>query len=92
MEMRARVSDNLFADHGQVCCASCGHELAPVGKSWKKAAAVSNVPAAKLPGAGSNVEPRTVLRRFSCPHCGHLLDTEVALPEDPFLEDVVIPA
>ena len=27
--------------------------------------------------------------RFACPQCGHLLDTETALPEDPFLEDVV---
>ncbi|HEY1748590.1 MAG TPA: acetone carboxylase subunit gamma [Xanthobacteraceae bacterium] len=87
--MRVRVSESLFAERGQVCCASCLHALAPVGQSWKKAAAVSTVGAAKLPGAGSNVEPRTVLRRFSCPRCGYLLDTEVALPEDPFLEDVV---
>jgi acetone carboxylase gamma subunit len=42
-----------------------------------------------LPGAGSNVESRVVLRRFSCPRCGHLLDTETALPDDPFLEDLV---
>jgi acetone carboxylase gamma subunit len=88
--MRTRISDSLVAESGQVCCASCLHALAPVGQSWKKAAAVSNVPAAKLPGAGSNVEPRAVLRRFSCPRCGHLLDTEVALPDDPFLEDVVV--
>lgn len=40
-------------------------------------------------GAGSNVEPRVALRRFACPQCGHLLDTETALPEDPFLEDIV---
>jgi hypothetical protein len=43
----------------------------------------------KNAGAGSNVEPRVVLRRFACPRYGHLLDTEAALPEDPFLEDVV---
>jgi acetone carboxylase gamma subunit len=72
--MRVRVSESLFAERGQVCCASCLHALAPVGQSWKKAAAVSTV---------------GVLRRFSCPRCGYLLDTEVALPEDPFLEDVV---
>jgi acetone carboxylase gamma subunit len=92
MLMRARVTESLFAEHGNVCCASCAHVLARVGQSWKKAAAVSSIPAAKLPGAGNNVEPRTLLRRFSCPHCGHLLDTEVALPEDPFLEDVVVSA
>jgi len=42
-----------------------------------------------LPGAGMNVHPDVVLRRFCCPKCGHLLDTETALPEDPFLEDIV---
>jgi len=87
--MRKRVSETLFAEFGKVCCASCGHPLAPVGQSWKRAAALSVVPVAKLPGAGSNVEPRVVFRRFACPQCGHLLDTETALPEDPFLEDVV---
>ncbi|MDB5999601.1 MAG: Acetone carboxylase gamma subunit, partial [Rhizobacter sp.] len=30
-----------------------------------------------------------VLRRFSCPQCGGLLDTETAMPDDPFLDDVL---
>jgi hypothetical protein len=64
--------------------------LAKAGTGWKEAAALSTVPVHALPGAGSNVEPRVVLRRFACPHCGHLLDTETALPDDPFLEDVVV--
>ena len=87
--MRKRVSENLFSENGQVCCASCDHPLTLVGQSWKKATKLSVVAAATLPGVGTNVEPRVVLRRFCCPRCGHLLDTETALPEDPFLEDVV---
>jgi len=87
--MRRRVSETLFAEGGNTCCASCSGPLAPAGTSWKQAAALSAIPVAKLPGAGSNIEPRVVLRRFACPHCGHLLDTETALPEDPYLEDVV---
>jgi acetone carboxylase gamma subunit len=87
--MRTRISANLFADAGQIFCASCSGQLASTNSSWKRAAALSTVPVAALPGAGSNVESRVVLRRFCCPHCGHLLDTETALPEDPFLEDVV---
>jgi hypothetical protein len=63
--------------------------LAPASGSWKKKVALSTVPVGKLPGTGTNVETRVVLRRFCCPRCGHLLDTETALPEDPFLEDVV---
>ncbi|MGO9700896.1 MAG: acetone carboxylase subunit gamma [Xanthobacteraceae bacterium] len=87
--MKKRISETLFVEGGKICCTSCSHPLAPAGTGWKKAAALSTVPVRTLPGTGSNVEPRVVLRRFACPQCGHLLDTETALPEDPFLEDVV---
>jgi acetone carboxylase gamma subunit len=87
--MRKRISESLFTENGKICCTSCASELAPSGASWKIAASLSTIPVKTLPGAGSNVEPRVLLRRFTCPHCGHLLDTETALPEDPFLDDVV---
>jgi len=87
--MKKRISETLFVEGGKICCTSCSHPLAPAGTSWKRAAALSTVPVRTLPGTGRNVEPRVVLRRFACPQCGHLLDTETALPEDPFLEDVV---
>ncbi len=87
--MRTRISGSLFADSGHICCASCAQSLATTDESWKPKAALSVVRVSELPGAGRNVESRVVLRRFSCPHCGRLLDTEVALPEDPYLEDVV---
>ena len=87
--MKKRISETLFVEAGRICCAACAHPLAPAGTGWKMAAALSTVPVRTLPGAGSNVEPRVVLRRFACPQCGHLLDTETALPEDPFLEDIV---
>jgi acetone carboxylase gamma subunit len=87
--MKKRISASLFAESGQICCASCSAPLAPANASWKKKAALSTVAVGALPGAGSNVESRVVLRRFSCPRCGHLLDTETALPDDPFLEDLV---
>ena len=32
---------------------------------------------------------QVLLRRFFCPGCGALLDTETALPGDPFLNDIV---
>jgi len=88
--MRKRISESLFVEAGRICCASCAHPLAPAGTSWKAEAALTTVPVGSLPGTGSNVEPRVVLRRFACPQCGRLLDTETALPDDPFLEDVVL--
>ena len=87
--MKKRISASLFAENGQICCACCSAPVATANASWKKKAALSTVPVGALPGAGSNVESRVVLRRFSCPRCGHLLDTETALPDDPFLEDMV---
>ena len=87
--MKRRISGSLFAENGQICCASCSAPVALANASWKKKAALSTVPVGALPGAGSNVELRVVLRRFCCPRCGHLLDTETALPDDPFLEDLV---
>jgi acetone carboxylase gamma subunit len=87
--MKTRISESLFVEAGKICCTACSHPLAPAGTGWKQGAALSTIPVRALPGTGSNVEPRVVLRRFACPKCGHLLDTEVALPEDPFLEDIV---
>jgi acetone carboxylase gamma subunit len=87
--VKKRISGSLFGENGQICCASCLAPLGPANAGWKKNAALTIVPVGTLPGAGSNVEARVVLRRFSCPRCGHLLDTETALPDDPFLEDFV---
>jgi acetone carboxylase gamma subunit len=88
--MKKRVSECLFIEGGRICCAGCAQALAPAGRSWKEKATLSTVPVSTLPGAGSNVDPRILLRQFCCPRCGKLLDTELALPEDPFLEDVIV--
>jgi len=42
-----------------------------------------------MAGASMTAQPEVVLRRFSCPGCGALLDTETAMPDDPFLDDVL---
>jgi acetone carboxylase gamma subunit len=87
--MRTRISGNLFAESGQICCVSCTKSVASTHENWKSKVALSTIPVAGLPGSGRNVETRLILRRFSCPHCGRLLDTETALPEDPYLLDIV---
>ena len=87
--MRTRISGSLFAENGHMCCVSCTKSLASANENWKGKVALSVIPVSGLPGTGHNVESRVVLRRFSCPHCGRLLDTETALPEDPYLEDFV---
>jgi len=87
--MMARISMTLERRDGRVCCASCKAPIAGATGSWKARAALSEVPVARLPGAGLGVDRDVVIRQFSCPSCGALLDSETALPGDPFLEDMV---
>ena len=86
---RRRISPTLVHEDGSLCCAACGHALGPAGQPWKAHAVLSTVAAATLPGAGSGIHPQVQLRRFACPQCAALLDSELALPGDPFLDDVV---
>ena len=84
-----RISMTLVRLDGRTCCASCKAPIAAATDSWKARAALNEVPVARLPGAGLGVDQDVVIRQFSCPSCGALLDAETALPGDPFLEDVV---
>ncbi len=92
--MTIRISETLeIRDKGaarHICCRGCGHALAPAGKAWKPNAKLSALPIKAVPGSSSAVHAQAVFRQFSCPHCGSLLDSETALPEDPFLEDIVM--
>jgi acetone carboxylase gamma subunit len=87
--MNRRISATLELQRDRICCRSCGEALAPAGTSWKPHAALSELPVASLPGAPSATHAEILFRRFSCPKCGSLLDSETALPADPFLDDVI---
>lgn len=90
-----RISPTLVrrdADNGGgICCAACGHVLTPSDSAehWKDNAALQTASVAQLPGWSPAVHPDLVLRQFTCNSCGHLLDSEIALKEDPFLYDSV---
>lgn len=70
----------------RVICAACKQDLAAADASWKRQAALQEHPAHELPGPYRTGQG-LLLRQFSCPGCGALLDTELALPGEPFLED-----
>ncbi len=88
--MTRRVSSTLHVEGSEIRCSACDHSIAPSGGAWKQAASLSETPMRDAAGVpyGSGGE-RVVLRRFACPGCGALLDSETALPEDPFLNDVL---
>jgi len=71
-----------------VVCAACSRDLAAANESWKQEAALLEAPVHDLPGPYRTGQG-LLLRQFSCPGCGALLDTELALPGEPFLEDRV---
>ena len=87
--MSRRVSSTLEIDGDQIRCRKCGRALGPRGAPWKQAAAMTEIPMRGAAGAPYSGGERVVLRRFACPGCGALLDSETALPEDPFLDDVL---
>lgn len=74
----------------QLACVACDTDLAPAGASWKKSAALTEQPANNLPGPFRTGQG-LLLRQFCCPHCGALLDAELALAGEAFLEDRIFP-
>ncbi|WP_208632603.1 hypothetical protein [Rhizorhabdus wittichii] len=86
-----RFSETLLIIDGSIACGHCRQPLSAMDESWKSGARLSAVPAASLPGAGSATHPDVELRSFSCGACGTLLDSELALPGDPFLVDRLLP-
>ena len=87
-----RLSNTLHVAQGKsgarVICTACGKEIASAADSWKKAATLIEAPAHELPGPYCTGQG-LLLRQFCCPNCSALLDTELALPGEPFLEDRV---
>lgn len=84
-----RLSESLRQTCDHIVCASCAGIVSAIGSSWKAQAALTTMSVSALPGAASSIDPSVLIRTFACTDCGALLDTEIALPDDPFLEDAV---
>jgi len=84
-ELRASVAtlDNF------VVCSHCNFRLSERGTAWKDNATVDVKSFVTISGSSSSVNQDAILREFTCPECGTLLDTETALPGDPFLNDIL---
>ncbi len=86
--MAMRLSHTLKAERAKVVCAQCEEALCDLSAHWKEKAALSEAPMSRL-GLPYSTGEQVLLRVFSCPHCGALLDTETALPGEPFLRDEI---
>lgn len=88
--MSTRQSRTLIIDNGSTCCALCKKAISSAGHPWKSSTNIVITKVKDIPGSTSSTHPDVEIRQFTCPGCGALLDSETALPDDPFLDDIVI--
>lgn len=90
--MKQRLTPTLVLVDGDIACEDCGSPLCPEGQAWKGHAVVDEQAVASLIGKPLAPSPDVRIRRFFCPSCGALLDSETALAGDGYLDDVVYSA
>ena len=86
MRHRKNGAQAATAANAQVNCKHCNGNPAGSNGNWKESATLQEIPMQSLGGpyaSGGEV----LLRSFSCPTCGVLLDTETAMKNDPYLHD-----
>ncbi len=89
MRLSSTLEARLVKGEPQVVCIACSLPLGPTKNPWKPVAVLSETPMKGAGGEAYSAGDQVLLRRFHCPGCGALLDTETALPDDPFLIDEV---
>ena len=76
-------------------CATCDADLGLLADNYKTCAERHDIPVEQsnplLGDPGRYVDAAVWFRTFSCPNCGSLLDTEVAVGTDPVLHDMQYP-
>lgn len=71
-----------------IACRACSAELCATDAAWKEHAVLRESPLREAAGATYRSAGEDVLlRRFYCGSCGAALDSEIALPGEPFLLD-----
>ena len=88
--MRMSQALNIIDSEGKrtIACSKCDHLIGPTDENWKPHAVLYEQPISSL-GETYTTNEQVLLRSFVCPGCGVLLETEVALAGDPFLEDLI---
>lgn len=87
--MTERISSALESVGARIHCGKCGHDLGPLGGSWKTGALVRERPMNGAAGGPYKSREHVLLRSFFCPGCGRQLATETAMKDDPYLEDIL---
>ena len=89
--MKSRLSETLsFNGRGSIVCSCCEYKICDQDLHWKKSVIISEESMQDLCGDNYTVSQGLLLRRFFCPGCYALLDTETAIHDDPFLYEKII--
>jgi acetone carboxylase gamma subunit len=70
-----------------ICCRACGAPVSAADRNWRDAAVLREKPLRELDGPYRTSAEELLVRQFFCGECAALLDTEIALPGEPFLDD-----
>ncbi len=88
MQLSQTLKISGIAKQKTVRCNQCDHAFGLQTENWKNSANVIEQTMSTLGGPYTSGEG-VLLRSFNCPNCGLLLDTEIAMKDDPFLEDII---
>jgi acetone carboxylase gamma subunit len=88
MQLSQTLKINGHGDKATVSCLNCDHEFGSQTRNWKHAAQLNEEKMNTL-GVPYTTGEGVLLRSFSCPECGVLLDTELGMAGDVFLEDKI---
>jgi N-methylhydantoinase B len=89
-----RATESLSVRGARWCCAKCATDLGPVKENYKKGCVRVDRPIqTSNPIVGDParfIDPTPQFRQFCCPGCGLLIENEIAVAEEPLLQDVEI--
>jgi acetone carboxylase gamma subunit len=88
MQLSQTLNISGRGDSAAINCVGCGHEFGLQTENWKKTANLQEEKMNSM-GAPYTTGEGVLLRSFSCPDCGSLLDTELAMAGEAFLEDII---
>ena len=86
MRISRTLSITMSKGMRMVSCNKCESDIASAEDSWKSHAALQEQRMNSL-GEPFSTGDEVIMRSFACPACGALLDTEIAMQGDAFLED-----
>ena len=92
--VRFLATENLAVRGGRYACAKCAADLGSIEDNYKLSCIQRDLPIeASNPIVGDPkrfIDPQVQFRQFACPGCGLLIESEIAVADEPVLRDVEI--